>query len=144
MSVHHQIKVIVNGRPYLVELESNSGAKMVATVNGKVYDVEVGAVISNVESASGFGPEEGQESGGEAKESTIAPRIHAITAPMPGNIANIEVKAGDQIVKDQVLCTLEAMKMQNAIRSPRDGVIASVAAETGQAVAYGDVLFTFE
>jgi biotin carboxyl carrier protein len=36
------------------------------------------------------------------------------------------------------------MKMKNAIRSPRDGVIASVEVIEGQAVAHGDVLFTFE
>jgi biotin carboxyl carrier protein len=62
---------------------------------------------------------------------------------MPGNVLNIEVKAGDRVSFRQQLCSLEAMKMKNAIRSPRDGVIASVEVSEGQAVSHGDVLFTF-
>jgi biotin carboxyl carrier protein len=62
---------------------------------------------------------------------------------MPGNILGIAVKPGDEVGFRQQLCSLEAMKMKNAIRSPRDGVIASVEVSEGQAVAHGDVLFTF-
>ena len=43
----------------------------------------------------------------------------------------------------QTLCSLEAMKMKNAVRSPRDGVIGSVEVYEGQTVSHGDVLFTF-
>jgi biotin carboxyl carrier protein len=44
----------------------------------------------------------------------------------------------------QEVCTLEAMKMKNAIRSPREGVVAAVEAQVGQKVAHGAVLVTFE
>jgi biotin carboxyl carrier protein len=63
---------------------------------------------------------------------------------MPGNILDIAVKPGDRVAVRQQLCSLEAMKMKNAIRSPGEGVIASVEVAEGQAVAHGDVLFTFE
>lgn len=62
---------------------------------------------------------------------------------MPGNIIRIGVQAGDSVSVGQTLCFLEAMKMQNAIRSPREGVIASVDVDEGTAVAHGDKLFTF-
>ena len=144
MSAHHKIKVIIDGNPYLVELGTLSGPRIIATVNGKVYDVEVGSVTDDSAAAGDFGSAVDRQSGGETKSSGIVSSVSVITAPLPGIIANIEVSAGDLIVKDQLLCFLEAMKMQNAIRSPRDGVIASVGIVAGQAVTYGDVLFTFE
>jgi len=72
------------------------------------------------------------------------PKVSAVKAPMPGNVLGIRVKPGDKVSFKQTLCSLEAMKMKNAIRSPRDGVIATVNVTEGQAVAHGDVLFTFQ
>jgi len=71
------------------------------------------------------------------------PQVKLVKAPMPGNILDIGVKPGDKVEFRQTLCSLEAMKMKNAIRSPRDGVIGSVEVVEGQAVSHGDVLFTF-
>jgi biotin carboxyl carrier protein len=70
--------------------------------------------------------------------------VNAVRAPMPGNILDIAVKPGNKVSFRQPLCSLEAMKMKNVIRSPRDGVIARVEVSDGQAVSHGDVLFTFE
>ncbi len=63
---------------------------------------------------------------------------------MPGTILGISVKAGDSVVRRQRLCSLEAMKMRNAICAPRDGVIGSVEVADGQTVAGGQVLFTLK
>ena len=63
---------------------------------------------------------------------------------MPGGITKDEVEAGSTVTRGQVLLTLEAMKMYNAIRSPRDGVVAEVLVQAGQQVAYGDVLVRFQ
>ena len=63
---------------------------------------------------------------------------------MPGQIVEVFVKAGDAVEAGQEVCSLEAMKMKNVIRSHRNGVIASVDVTPGQAVAHGDILFTFE
>lgn len=72
------------------------------------------------------------------KESAPAPAAapaaagsETINAPMPGNIMNVLVKAGDSVTKGQVLLVLEAMKMENEIMSPRDGVIAGVHVNKG-------------
>ena len=62
---------------------------------------------------------------------------------MPGNIIGIEVQPGDQVKHGQTLLTLEAMKMKNAVRSPRDGVVATIEVTAGQTVAHGQVLVTF-
>jgi 3-methylcrotonyl-CoA carboxylase alpha subunit len=65
------------------------------------------------------------------------------TAPMPGTIFDILVKPGDAISVGQQLCSLEAMKMKSAIRSPREGIIASVEVTDKQRVAFGETLFIF-
>jgi len=71
--------------------------------------------------------------------------LHAeISAPMPGTIQSVEVKVGDEVKRGQPVAILEAMKMKNTIRSPRDGVIAEVLVRPGQSVSYGDMLVKFE
>ena len=63
---------------------------------------------------------------------------------MPGQIVAVAVKPGDMVSPGQEICTLEAMKMKSAIRSPQAGLIAQVSVTSGQPVAHGDVLVTFE
>ncbi len=63
---------------------------------------------------------------------------------MPGSILAILVEVGDSVSAGQELCSLEAMKMKNAIRTSRDGVIATIKVAVGQSVAHGDLLFTIE
>lgn len=67
----------------------------------------------------------------------------SLCAPIPGTIISISVKAGDSVSVGQELCILEAMKMKNAIRSKRAGVVAAVHVHTGQTVAHNQPLFDF-
>jgi len=67
-----------------------------------------------------------------------------VRAPMPGLIIKILVSTGDAVKRGDILCVLEAMKMNNQIRSPKDGVVAGVQAEMSAQVNYGDPLVTFE
>jgi glutaconyl-CoA decarboxylase len=60
---------------------------------------------------------------------------------MPGTILSVNVKAGDAVKKGQVICILEAMKMENEIMSGTDGTITSVAVNQGDSVNTGQVLF---
>lgn len=66
----------------------------------------------------------------------------AIKAPMPGTLIKVNVKPGDAVKKGDVLCVLEAMKMENDILAPADGVVASVEATQGSSVATDAVLVT--
>lgn len=66
-----------------------------------------------------------------------------VTAPMPGTIVSVEVAPGARVQPGDVLLKLEAMKMINAIKSPRDGAIATIPVQTGQSVTYGQVLVVF-
>ena len=66
-----------------------------------------------------------------------------VVAPIPGVVVAIAVKPGDEVSPRQELCTIEAMKMRNAIRSGRAGVIAAVHISPGQTVNHNDLLFEF-
>jgi biotin carboxyl carrier protein len=68
----------------------------------------------------------------------------SIRAPMPGHIKRVYVVAGDPVARGDLLCVLEAMKMNNQIRAPRAGVIAEVAVRAGDQVNYGDPLMRYE
>jgi glutaconyl-CoA/methylmalonyl-CoA decarboxylase subunit gamma len=67
-----------------------------------------------------------------------------LTAPMPGAIVSVAVAPGARVRRGDVLLTLEAMKMMNAIRAPRDAVVSEIAVAAGQTVAFGDALMRFE
>ncbi|HEY7659311.1 MAG TPA: acetyl-CoA carboxylase biotin carboxylase subunit [Actinomycetota bacterium] len=67
--------------------------------------------------------------------------IHSvIAAPMQGTILRVLVEAGQEIQAGDVLCILEAMKMENAIPAPREGVVSEIPIAPGQVVQVGDTL----
>jgi biotin carboxyl carrier protein len=63
-----------------------------------------------------------------------------IVAPMPGKVIRLLVTAGDEVEAGQGLIVVEAMKMQNEIRSPKKGKVERLHAKEGQPVNAGDVL----
>jgi len=73
-----------------------------------------------------------------------ARRVAQASAAMPGRVLRVLVAPGEHVALGQPLLVLEAMKMENEVKSPRDGVIAAVEASAGKAVSAGDVLIRFE
>lgn len=67
-----------------------------------------------------------------------------IVAPMPGLVLEVNVKAGDKVAAGDQLIILEAMKMENVLSSPGDGVVAEVHVGNGQPVDKSQLLITFE
>jgi biotin carboxyl carrier protein len=63
-----------------------------------------------------------------------------VVAPMPGKVVRILVQAGDQVAAGQGLLVVEAMKMQNEIRSPKGGTVERLHVKEGQPVNAGEVL----
>ena len=67
-----------------------------------------------------------------------------LKAAIPGRVLRISVAAGDTVVVGQPILVLEAMKMENDVRSNRDGVVRSVEVKPGEVVSAGTVLVKFE
>jgi propionyl-CoA carboxylase alpha chain len=71
-------------------------------------------------------------------------RANLLECPMPGLIVDIRVQKGDRVYKGQELVIIEAMKMESAVASPRDGEIEDVMVKNGQAVEIGNLLVVFK
>jgi biotin carboxyl carrier protein len=140
--------VLVNGKPYAVEIEDLGGGQMSVAVDGVAYEVEVSDENASpaVLPAAVAAPKAAVvvPAPRPAARPVAAAAGNTLSAPMPGVILDVGVKAGDKVAYGQQLCALEAMKMKNAIRAPRDVVIATVEVQEGQKVAHGDILFRFE
>ena len=63
-----------------------------------------------------------------------------VAAPLPGNVLSINVNVGDAVRAGQVLLIIEAMKMENEVTAPADGVVKQIVAAKGAVVATGDPL----
>lgn len=141
-----KIKVEIDGQTYQVEVEDIHVRPVVAIVEGERYEVwpESEAPVSQEVSAAP------KVSVPEPLPNLTSPALATqtgggkdVTAPLPGVIMAILVKAGEKVVRGQELCTLEAMKMKNAIKSSREGVIEGIEVNVGDQVSHGQVLMTF-
>jgi len=77
-------------------------------------------------------------------ENALTPKISDLKAPMPGLVLQVLVIPGDTVAKGDKILVLEAMKMENAIKSPTDGIISDVLAKQGMAVDKNQILITFK
>ena len=116
------------------------------TVNGTTYEViveEAGSVASAPVAPVYSAPvAPAAPAAPKATAAPVAGGANKVTAPMPGTILNVKVSVGQAVKKGDVVCVLEAMKMENDIPAPCDGVIASVNVQKGASVAANDVIVT--
>ena len=77
-------------------------------------------------------------------ENAMVQKISEVKAPMPGLVLDVLVSPGDTVEVGQKILVLEAMKMENAIKSPTAGVVASINVSKGQAVDKNYILIRFE
>ena len=97
-------------------------------VNGHVFAVEI------------FDPRElrARSSAGESQGR------QNIAAPMPGKVVRLLVAAGDAVEAGQGLIVVEAMKMQNEMKSPKAGTVVEVKTKDGATVSAGEILIVIE
>jgi biotin carboxyl carrier protein len=116
--------ILIDGRSYSVELFGEGEV----SVNGRMFRVEA------------FDPRgpRGRRVAGER------PGPHVIASSMPGRVVRVLVTEGQQVAAGQRLIVVEAMKMQNEMKAPRAGRVASVKAEAGATVSAGDILVVIE
>ena len=116
------------------------------TVNGTTYEVLVEEADGSVSAPAYSAPVAAAPAAPKAAPKAPAASGNAgavkVTSPMPGTILNVKVSVGQSVKKGDVICVLEAMKMENDIPAPQDGVIASINTQKGASVNAGDVLAT--
>ena len=137
------IKVEIEGKVYSVSIKDVHSNPVLAEVDGKVYqvfpEVQGPAVIPAVAAQPAPVPV-----AAPAAPAPSAGNGLTLNAPLPGVIVSIDVQAGQTVKSGQQVCTLEAMKMKNAIHSDRDGVIAQVNVNAGDLVKHNQPMFTFQ
>jgi biotin carboxyl carrier protein len=120
-------------------------------INGRVFDLLIHLDKDNCEVVSRAAvfnftvtdPRRARlKQGGEDGHGHTGPQ--RIRTDMPGKVIRVLVKKGESVVPDQGLLILEAMKMQNEIRSPKSGIVTEVAVAGGMTVNTGDFLLSIE
>jgi biotin carboxyl carrier protein len=115
------------------------------TVDGKTYEMDVeliganGAAVQPVAKAAA--PVVSAPAAPAPAAKPAAASTGAVIAPMPGTILKVLKASGDAVKAGDVVLILEAMKMENEITAPSDGVIGSLSLAQGSTVAGGDLLF---
>ncbi len=135
-------KFRINGNQYEVELLEIDGNMAKIEVNGTVYDIEMQREIPKIKSVASSAPAQSRQ----VNESKPAPakaaggKASEVRAPLPGVIIQILVRPGDEVKAGQTVCTLETMKMENAIKADNGGHVTAVNVTTGQSVLQDEVL----
>ena len=119
--------------------------KYVITVNGAKYEVVVEEADINAKFTKAETPKAAPAAPAAAPKAA-APKAAsagatAVNAPLPGNILKVKATQGSAVKKGDLLCVLEAMKMENEILAPADGTVTAVYAKEGTSVNTGNVLF---
>lgn len=129
-----KFQINVNGQPYIVEVE-----ELGASAPAYIAPAPVAAPVQAAAAAPAAAPAP------VAAPKAVAPAgAETIKAPMPGTILKVNAAAGQAVKKGDVLCILEAMKMENEILAPRDGVVAAALVQKGTTVNAGDGLIALQ
>ncbi|GAB4476099.1 MAG: hypothetical protein Kow00124_17830 [Anaerolineae bacterium] len=146
-----KITLTIDEQTYEVEIENPHARPVIARVNGERFEVwpqppAPTPVVPSVGAPAGAAPAERpvpRPLPAPPPRTAPAESGRAIHAPIPGVIDKVSVQAGSVVKRGQELCVLEAMKMKNAIRAPRDGLIAVVHISVGQHVRHHEVLMEY-
>ena len=108
--------------------------KYKVTLNNRVYEVEVEAgeamLLDEYEAIAPAAP-------APAAAPVVTGAGEPVKAPMPGTILKVNVTQGQAVKSGDVLCILEAMKMENEIMAPKDGTVTQVVVSKGATVDTG-------
>ena len=129
-SVHH---LIHNHKSYTIELVELNKEEKICVL--KVNNLEITVAVEDQYDA--LLKQLGMDNMNSQK-------VNEVKAPMPGLVLNILVEPGQVITKGDGLFVLEAMKMENIIKSPADAVVKSIEVQKGVAVEKNQVLVRFE
>jgi len=131
--VNGRIHLLKNNKSYDVEIvEADFNLKkFVVKVNGSKYELEAKDRLDLLLKELGM-------------ENLSESKVKDIKAPMPGLVLELKISEGQEISKGDAILVLEAMKMENILKSPTDGIVKSISVKIGDAVEKNQVLIDFE
>jgi len=142
----NKFKITIDGKNYEVTVNETAQNTAKVEVNGNSYNVhyenETIAVPPVVHRTAA--PATASQPKVSAPQPATAGGASSIKAPLPGTITTINVQAGAQVKRGDVLIVMEAMKMENNIMANKDGQVKAIHVAVGQTVAQGDALIDLE
>ena len=129
-SITREFTVEVDGKRFEVELEEHGAPAL------DVGEIDAGGSANRPGRA---GPDEGASGG-----SAAATDGETVTAEMQGTVLETTIEEGDEVEAGDVLCVLEAMKMENDVVAEYGGTIVEITVAEDESVDMGDVLFVIE
>ncbi len=122
--------LVLDGRSHEVSVHRHDG-RFELVIGGESYDADVmDERAMRIAEATG---DVGEKQSGET-----------VLSPMPGIVVGVAVAVGDAVAPGQGVVTLEAMKMENELKSAVEGVVKEIKVEVGQGVAQGEPLVVIE
>jgi biotin carboxyl carrier protein len=146
------VQAEIDGRGYTLEVRESSAGGYVLIADSHVFDSRVddrpdsgkplGVIVGTTEySVTLIDPKRLRGVSGAVAHADEAARI---VAPMPGKVVRVLVHVGDPVETGAGIVVVEAMKMQNEMKSPKAGTVAALHVEVGATVNAGDVLAIVE
>jgi glutaconyl-CoA/methylmalonyl-CoA decarboxylase subunit gamma len=143
-------KITVNNQTYEVEIEDINERPVIAFVDGDRFEVmpDYGDQAEAAKEADEIKNKTAKKSfnlnqPSVSYSSHLALSGDTQTAPLPGTVIEVFVKAGEKVEAGQIILIIEAMKMKNSIRSVYSGTISEVLVNAGQSVAHKQALIKF-
>ncbi len=135
------LRVKIKGKWYTVEVEDLSVRPVIAIVDGERVEVAIESFTGPTDLFKGTQFQDIETEVEYATEHTGTLQTgHIVRAPMPGVIISLSVNVGDEISAGDEVCVMEAMKMQQIIRSDRAGAVLKIRVTRDQHVADGAAL----
>ena len=147
-----RVSAEIDGRGYTLEVRESGAASYALIVDCHVFDCRIdgqpdagkpiGVIVGATEySVTLIDPKRLRGASGAVAPADEAARI---VAPMPGKVVRVLVSVGDQVEAGAGIVVVEAMKMQNEMKSPKAGTVVALNVDVGATVNAGDVLAVVE
>ena len=147
-----RVRAELDGRCYTLDVRESGASGYVLIADGHVFDCRVdgrpesgksmGVIVGAAQySVTLIDPKRLRGASSAVAHADEAARI---IAPMPGKVVRVLVNVGDQVEAGAGIVVVEAMKMQNEMKSPKAGTVVALSVDVGATVNAGDVLAVIE
>lgn len=138
-----KFKFIIRGNDYNTEIHSIEDNIAEVEVNGSTYQVEIEKTVKETKTPKLMRPKiipSGGQDAAKTSKPNAAKGVGFVKAPLPGTILELKTTVGAEVKVGDILLIMEAMKMENNIKSDKTGKISAIKVNNGDSVLEGDVL----